>query len=359
MGTVMKTRFALALGLAAMLAGPLQAEILEQILVKVNGEIFTKTDLEQRQIAYLRAQNQQFRPEDLENDESLRKILADITPALLVDAVDEMLLVQRGRELGYRLGDEQFRSVIENIKKENKIETEEQFQAALTQEGMTMADLRRSLEKQMVLGQVQRVEVFGKISITEAEERVYYDQHTSEFASPATVTLREVLIEVPAASGGDPGSINVGQEEEARQKAEQARARIARGEDFAKVASEVSNAPSKANGGLIGPVNRSELSKPLQDLLAKLSVGEVSEVIRSQRGYQVIKLESASAATVRPFEQVKGEIADKVFNEKRRTEFQKYLTRMRAQAIIEWKNEELKKAYEQRVATAAAPAPGA
>ena len=48
-----------------------------------------------------------------------------------------MLLVQRGHELGYRLTDEQFRQVVDNIKKENKIETEEQFQAALKQEGMT------------------------------------------------------------------------------------------------------------------------------------------------------------------------------------------------------------------------------
>ena len=53
-----------------------------------------------------------------------------------------MLLVQRGKELGYTLSDEQFNSIVDNIKKENKIENDEQFQAALKQEGMTMADLR-------------------------------------------------------------------------------------------------------------------------------------------------------------------------------------------------------------------------
>ena len=62
-----------------------------------------------------------------------------------------MLLVQRGKELGYTLSDEQFKSVVDNIKKENKIETDEQFQAALKQENMTLADLRRKLERQMIV----------------------------------------------------------------------------------------------------------------------------------------------------------------------------------------------------------------
>ena len=50
---------------AAALVGPVRAEILEQVLVKVNGDIITKTDLEQRQVSYLRQRNQQFDPKDL------------------------------------------------------------------------------------------------------------------------------------------------------------------------------------------------------------------------------------------------------------------------------------------------------
>ena len=64
-----------------------------------------------------------------------------------MDAVDELLLLQRGKELGYTMTDEQFKSIVENIKKENKLEDEAQFEAALKQEGMTMADLRKQLER--------------------------------------------------------------------------------------------------------------------------------------------------------------------------------------------------------------------
>ena len=87
------------------------------------------------------------RPQERSQQRQLRKALDEITPQMMVDAVDEMLIVQRGKELGYKLSDEQFKSVVDNIRKENKIETDEQFQAALKPENMTMADLRRNLEK--------------------------------------------------------------------------------------------------------------------------------------------------------------------------------------------------------------------
>ncbi len=83
--------------------------------------------------------------------------------------------MQRGRELGYTLGDEQFNSIVDNIKKENNLEDDAQFQAALKQEGMTMADLRRNLERQMLVRRCSSVEVMDKISVTDEEARAYYD----------------------------------------------------------------------------------------------------------------------------------------------------------------------------------------
>ena len=148
-----------------------RGEIIEQILVKVNGEIFTKSDLEQRQVSTLRQKGQQIDLKSDPSNQALRKALDEITPQIMVEAVDEMLLVQRGKELGYKLSDEQFKGVLDNIKKENKLENEEQFQAALKAEGMTMADLRRNLERSMIVQKVQQNEVMGKIGVTEDEAR--------------------------------------------------------------------------------------------------------------------------------------------------------------------------------------------
>src|SRR5205085_7460036 len=111
--------------LVALSLPTLRAEIIEQILVKVNGEILTKTDLEARQIAVLRQRGQQMDLKSEQGNAQLKKALDEVTPQILVDVVDEMLIVQRGKELGYRLSDEQFKGAVDSIKKDNKIETEE------------------------------------------------------------------------------------------------------------------------------------------------------------------------------------------------------------------------------------------
>ena len=126
--------------LALLVPAPTGAQIIERVLVNVNGDILTKTDFERRQIALLRTRPElgNVTPESPE----LRQALNEITPQLILDAVDELLLIQRGRELGLALGDEQFTNILANIKTSNSLEDDAQFEAALAQEGMTMADLR-------------------------------------------------------------------------------------------------------------------------------------------------------------------------------------------------------------------------
>jgi peptidyl-prolyl cis-trans isomerase SurA len=345
---------AVALVLSAVVSA--RAEIIEQILVKVNGEIFTKSDLEQRQVSALRQRGQAI---DLKSDLSnaqLRQALDEITPVILVDAVDEMLIVQRGKELGYRLSDEQFKSVLDNIKKENKMESEEQFQAALKAENMTLADLRKNLERQMIQQRVQQNEVLGKIGVTDDEAKRYYESHMNEFTSAPTVTLREILITVPSDSKG----LNVAADEAAKERAEAIRTRVTTGgESFETLAGEVSDSPSKANAGLIGPLSVNDISPELRKLIEAMKPGQVSELVRTQRGYQLLKLENMSAAETLSLEQAREQISERVFTDKRKAEFQKYLEKLRAQAIIEWKNEDVRKAFEQGLTQRGGPTPPA
>ena len=330
--------------LAALASIPTGAEIIEQVLVNVNGDILTKTEFEQRQVTVLRA-----RPElgnVTPDSPELKKAIGEVTPQLILEAVDELLLIQRGRELGLALGDEQFTGIVENIKKSNNLTDEAQFQAALTQEGMTMADLRRSLERQMLASEAQRRDVVDKISVTEAEAQAYYEEHKQEFTTPSEVTLREILIDVPVSDRG----VNVAEDDAARAEAEELRTRLLAGEPFARLAAEVSDAPSKANGGLIGPIGREELAAALQAQLDKMKVGDLTEVIRTPRGYQILKLESRTEVKIRTFDEARSDISNKVGESKMTGERLKYLERLRAQATIIWRNDELKKAYEQALA---------
>ena len=334
----------------AALASPAAAQtgttgtILEQVLVKVNGEIITKTELEQRQVAALRQKNPNLRPD---SDADLQKALNEVTPQVIVDAVDELLIVQRGKELGFTMSTDQFNSIIENIKKENKIESDEALQAALKQEGMTMADLRKQLERTSLVQRVQQQEVMGKLQVTDTELKAYYDAHQAEFGTVPQITLREITVAVTA----DPQGLNVGKDDDAKAKAEEVRGKIVAGEPFPRLAADYSDSGSKANGGLVGPLSKSDLSEDLQKALAGLKEGGVTPVLRSARGYQVVKIEKLQDSTTKPFDDAKNEIADKIASGKRKVEFDKFLDKLRTDAIIDWKNDDLKTAYALGVKT--------
>jgi len=318
-------------------------EIIERVLVKVNGDIITQSDLEGRQGATLRAQR--INTQGM-TDAQLDKALADITPQLIVEAVDELLLLQRGRELGYKLTDERFKQVLDQLKKDNKIETEEQFQAALKSENLTLADLRLRMEKGAIIGEVQDKEVFRRISVNDGEAKAYFEAHKAEFTTPATMMLREILITVPANKLG----FNVGQDEAAKAKADALHARLKAGENFEKAVADASEAASKANGGLIGPISLSDIVPQLRQILEPLKAGDITEVLRTQAGYQIYKVDTLSPAKELSWEQAREEIYPRVGTSKQEAEFTKYLMKVRAQAVIEWRNAELKKLYDQRVA---------
>jgi peptidyl-prolyl cis-trans isomerase SurA len=333
-----------------------QPQIIEQVLVKVNGDIITKTDLEEKQIAALR--DRKLNPETLKNDEQLKQALNEITPQLLVAAIDELLLTQLGREKGLKLGDDQFNKWLSEMRKDNNLEDNQRFEAALRQEGLTLSDLRKNVERQFIMSQVQREEFGGKLQITEEEARQYYQANQNQFTEPASVTLREILVEVPTVNQQGKPMVSVGQDDAAQKRASDVRARLAAGEDFAKVAAEVSSSPSKANGGLIGPISTNELSQDLQKTLSAMKPGDIIGPTRAAKGYQILKLETAKAAGVRPFDSVRDLVADRVYQQRASSEMRKFLDRVRRQAIIVWKNEELRKAYEQQVAAMSAGNPG-
>jgi parvulin-like peptidyl-prolyl isomerase len=215
---------------------------------------------------------------------------------------------------------------------------------------MSLADLRKQVDRAFLVDRVRQDEVGQKLTITEEEARQYYLAHQNEFIEPASVTLREIFMEVPTTTvGGEPG-VNVGAEDEAKKKADAARARVAAGEDFGKVAAEVSDSASKANGGLIGPLPLADVSDALRKALEAMKPGDVTQPTRNARGFQILKLEAMTAADPQPFEAVRDLVADKVYEARAQSEMRKFLARIRSQAIIEWKNQDLKKLYEQRIA---------
>ena len=323
--------------------------ILQKIIVKVNGEIFTQTDLEEQQILMLREKD----PKIQQNDAALQSALAEITPTILVEAVDELLLIQRARELKRPFTDDNFRNAVENVKKQNNLD-DAGLQKAMAQEGITLAQLRANFEKAYLV-QLAQQEIMRGMTLTEQEARQYYAKHPDQFLKPASVTVREILVEVPTTVGPDgQPAINAAENEAAQQKIAAIRERLIKGEDFEKVAAEASDSGTKANGGLIGTVLMSDLDASLREVFSKLEPGQVSEPVRTSRGYQVFKLDSRSAAEPRPFETVRDEISQRIYQERLQGEMKAYLDKLREVALIEWRDAAYKEMYEKKRAEMAA-----
>jgi parvulin-like peptidyl-prolyl isomerase len=332
---------------------PGRGQIIQRVLVKVNGEILTQTDLEERQIAALQDRNRQIsNSQDLRNDATLRALLVEITPKILMDAIDELILLQRARELGYKVTETQYKDAIDGIKKDNKLD-DAQLLKALQQQGTTMEQLRQQIERAALLQMIQSQEIMSHVAMTEEEARQYYAKHQSEFLSPPAITLREILITAvpatPAAFGSSGLNFSGSSDAAAQARIQAAIERLRKGEDFAAVAAEVSDAPSKARGGLMTPVGVDDLSPAIRDATEKLKAGDITNAVKTGRGYQVFKVEARTAQSVLPFDTVHQAIMQKVYDQRRGGETKKYVERLRAQALIEWKDEDLKKLYESRV----------
>ena len=81
------------------------------------------------------------------------------------------------------------------------------------------------------------------------------------------------------------------------------------------------------------------------------SPGDVTAVLRTTSGYQILKLDSTTARSTKTFDDVKEQVSEKVYDEKSKTESEQHIQKLRKQAVIEWKNKELEKAYEAGLKT--------
>lgn len=138
----------------------------------------------------------------------------------------------------------------------------------------------------------------------------YYDSHIQEFSLPEELRLRHILLRVPV--GADPSV-----REEKRKILEGLADRIRDGEDFGELAKTFSEDPSsKEQGGDLGYVKRGKLVPEVERAAFSLKPGEVSDVVASNYGLHLLKVEDYRASTVEPLEEVKERIRETLTDEK-------------------------------------------
>ncbi len=172
-------------------------------------------------------------------------------------------------------------------------------------------------------------EVAAKISISDDELKTYYDTHAEEFKTPEMVKARHILVKVDASAPDD-------DKKKAREKADSLLKKIKEGEDFAKLASDVSDDPgSKSRGGDLGFFPKGRMVKPFEDAAFALNVGDVSGIVETQFGYHIIKVEEKKEAATEPFDAVKERLKQRLLQERTRKEVADFIEKAMRDAKTE------------------------
>lgn len=295
------------------------AEVLERVIVTVNGGIVSQSEFEQRQVAAVQAAR--IGPGEVE------KYLRDNNARILQEAIDDLLLVQRAADLGYKVPASYLDEVVAGIKKDNNIPSDADLQEQLRREGMTLSDLRRNIERQVLRRQVLQRELEGRASVSEAEAKAEYHKNRAEYDKPPTVNLREIVLR--------------GEGDEVRVRAEQVAKRARAGEDFATLAKALSTSPTAAAGGELGQVSRTDLTPELARIVFALPKGGVTDPVPVEKGLRVLKVEERSEGGLVPFEQVKAEITRKLSQDKATSEYTSYIEGLRKTALVDLKVREV------------------
>ena len=300
--------------LTALAGAPrVRAEVIERIIAKVNGEIITLSEFQERQLAA--AQSAKITPDQI------GVFLRENNARLLQEAIDDILLVQKAEDAGLALPEDYIDEVIETIKKDNGIESEEQFQATLTREGMTLDDLRKNITASMTRRMIMQRDIEPKIAVSEEQLKAEYEKvKDEEFTRPATVSLEEIFIP------DDAGGLAVATDIVARARA---------GADFASLARTHSAGPTASSGGELGELVKGSMNPDLETVAFSLAVGEVSDPIPAEGGYRILKVVAKTSGSVVPFATAKEQVRNVLMAQRFKGEYDKYIAEVREKADIE------------------------
>ena len=146
------------------------------------------------------------------------------------------------------------------------------------------------------------------VTITDEEIQEYYDMHPSEFEKDKTVEARHILLKVDKDAAPE-------QVDEKRKKAEEITKAAREGKDFAELAKEFSEGPTREAGGLLGEFKKGDMVAPFSNAAFAMAPGEISEPVRTQFGWHVIKVEKVNETAISPLEDVAADIREKLTRE--------------------------------------------
>jgi peptidyl-prolyl cis-trans isomerase C len=296
------------------------ADVVRKV-VSINGQAITETEVANEQALLMKRMEGKLNPEQLQSmKETIRGQAVD-------SIVNRTLLLQAVEREGIKASQEKIDAEVDQIK--GKFDSEEAFIEQLKENGMTLKDVLKEVEKGVKLEALIEKQTANLKKATDEDIGEFYNSNIDRFKQPERVRASHVLIKKVAEDSEQT-------KREKRQKIEKILMDISQGGDFSTIASKHSDCPSKARGGDLGFFSRGQMVKPFEEAAFALNVGGISGVVETQFGYHIIQVNGREEARTVPLDEVRDDIAAHLKEVGRQEEVRKYISGLRDEAKIEY-----------------------
>ena len=302
--------------------------VLDRVAALVNGEVVTLLELQERAGPELRRIEAQ--PSGPARERDRARVLKEAFDG----AVSERLFQSQVAALGVEITDGEIDSVIQDVKRRNGLD-DERLDEALRSQGLDRASYRKAVKRDLESMRLVQLKIRNKVKVTDEDVKNYWQTHPQEFRAGEELRVRHIFMALP--QGADTTEVA-----RVQALAQKALARLKSGEDFGKVAREMSQGPSAPDGGELGWLRRGTVQPDVEKAAFGLQPGQISGLVRTRPGIQILQVEERRGGGVRPLEEVKEEVRDRLVNDQGDTYRAQYIAELRKDAIVEVKLPELK-----------------
>lgn len=287
------------------------------IAAKVNGETISYEELDNEFLARTRVPYE--RVKDNPQAQQIRKQLLD-------QLIDGVLLVQEAKRQQLTVAPEVVEERFQNI--QARFPSVEAFNQALSSRGLTAEELKRDIQDGLLRQEIINKEIISKVSTSPDEMKTFFQSHKEDYVQPEEVKASHILIRVePNASPED--------EKKAQELASSILDKAKKGEDFSALARQYSEDSSKEQGGDLGYFGRGKMVQPFEDAAFNLKIGEISELVKTQFGYHIIKVEDKKEEKALSYEEAEERVKNDLTREKAIARYQEYVEELRKKATID------------------------
>lgn len=300
--------------------------VVEEIVAKCNGDIITRGDLDRSRKQLIES----LRHEGLSGPPFEQTLQAQ-EKNLLRDRIDQLLLVQKGKDLNINV-DSEVAKRMASIQKDSGIADPEKFQDWVKEQaGVPFEDFKGDMKNDMLRQRVIRQEVGEKVNIKHEEVEKYYNEHKSEFIREERLFLREIFLSTDGKDAAGAAAVE--------KKAKDLVARARKGERFPEMARDNSDAVTAKSMGELPPYKKGEVAQNIEDLVWNQPKGYITDPIKTANGFLILKVDDHQKAGQAELSEVENDIMEKLYTPRMQPKIRDYLTELRKQAFLEIKSD--------------------